>query len=190
MREEYQKIIANILGTKCILYNPALAKALSSVKAGLFLSQLLYWNGKGNDPEWTYKTIGEMTEETALSRFEQENAIAICERYGVLEKKNKGIPRRRHFKVNIEKIIKLLEHQLPEINKPYCWNSTNSLAINQQTNTYNTSNITNKELSSSRKRPYFRGDEMRWSRDKWWVLPKDGGSWLEFAGSEKDIDYK
>ena len=27
------------------------------------------------------------------------------------------------------------------------------------------------ERSSSKKKPYFRGDEMRYSKNKWWVLP-------------------
>lgn len=44
--------------------------------------------------------------------------------------------------------------------------------------------------SSSKLKPYFKGDEMRFSQNKWWVLPKDGSEWLEFAGAEKDIEYK
>ena len=31
---------------------------------------------------------------------------------------------------------------------------------------------------------------MRFSRNKWWVLPNDGGEWLEFAGLEKDIEWR
>lgn len=50
----------------------------------------------------------------------------------------------------------------------------------------------NKERSSFKKlKPFFRGDEMRKDRrGKWWVIPKDDGPWLEFAGSEKDIEFK
>jgi len=44
--------------------------------------------------------------------------------------------------------------------------------------------------SSSKLKPYFRGDEMRKAQGKWWVLPKDGGDWLEFAGKEKEIKWK
>ena len=47
------------------------------------------------------------------------------------------------------------------------------------------------KLSSSKKlKPYFRGKEMRKAQGKWWVLPKDGGQWLEFAGEEKNINWK
>jgi hypothetical protein len=35
------------------------------------------------------------------------------------------------------------------------------------------------------------GEEMRFSKGKWWVLPKDGSDWSEFAGSiKKDIIWK
>jgi len=44
--------------------------------------------------------------------------------------------------------------------------------------------------SSSFKKPYFLGEEMRKSKGKWWVLPQDGSPWLEFAGDLKDIKYK
>jgi hypothetical protein len=40
------------------------------------------------------------------------------------------------------------------------------------------------------KKPYFKGNEMRKAQGKWWIIPKEGGQWLEFAGSEKDIIYK
>jgi len=34
-------------------------------------------------------------------------------------------------------------------------------------------------------RPFYKEDEeMRWSQNKWWVIPKEGGEWLEFADPE------
>jgi len=40
-------------------------------------------------------------------------------------------------------------------------------------------------------KPFYRGEEMRFSKGKWWVIPNDGGEWLEFAGSLKnDIEWK
>ena len=46
-----------------------------------------------------------------------------------------------------------------------------------------------KKNSSSKMKPYFRGEEMRKTQNKWWVIPQDGGEWLEFAGQEADIDW-
>ena len=50
--------------------------------------------------------------------------------------------------------------------------------------------IRKKEFSSSfKKKPTYQGQDMRSSKGKWWVLPKDGGEWLEFALKEKDIEW-
>ena len=110
MRNEYQKIILEVLGTKPVLYNRDLAKKLGSVKAGIFLSQLLYWYEKGFDPDWIFKTINEVYQETALSRDEQDTAIRICKEKKVIEVKIKGVPPKSHFKINLEEIIKLLKY--------------------------------------------------------------------------------
>ena len=50
----------------------------------------------------------------------------------------------------------------------------------------------NKKNTSSFKKPkpYYRGEEMRWYQNKWWVVPKDGGPWLEFVDLEKKIEWK
>lgn len=38
------------------------------------------------------------------------------------------------------------------------------------------------------KKPYFRGNPMRNSFGKWYVV--ENGEWLEFAGQQKDIEFK
>ncbi len=111
-KKDYQKLILKILKTRPVAFNRDLAKALGSVTAGLLLSQLLYWHGKGNDPEWFYKTIEELKEETELSRAEQDTAIKRCKELGLIKVKIKGIPAKRHFTLNIEKIIEILESSL------------------------------------------------------------------------------
>jgi hypothetical protein len=116
-RNEYQKIIASVLGTRPIFFDRNLAKVLGSAKAGLFLSQLLFWWKKGRNPNWVYKTIKEIEDETALSRQEQDTAIKICKGFGALEVRLMGIPAKRHFRLNINKIVKLLEANLPKTSK-------------------------------------------------------------------------
>ena len=47
--------------------------------------------------------------------------------------------------------------------------------------------------SGEKKKAFYgpTGEEMRFSKGKWWVLPKEGGEWSEFAGSiTKDIIWK
>jgi hypothetical protein len=96
------------LNTRPIAFNPDLARVLGSAKAGLFLSQLLYWWNKGEDPNWIYKTVKEFQEETTLSKKEQLGAQKICIKKGVIEVRVKGIPAKRHFKIDIDKITELL----------------------------------------------------------------------------------
>ena len=46
-------------------------------------------------------------------------------------------------------------------------------------------------LKNNPKRFYkITNEEMRFSAGKWWVIPKDGGKWLEFAGEDKDTYFK
>ena len=51
----------------------------------------------------------------------------------------------------------------------------------------NTNNIYNKN-SSFKKKAYFRGNEMRFTQNKWFVI--ENGEWLEFAGRENQIEWK
>lgn len=106
---KYQRMVLDILGTRPIAFNPDLARALGSVTAGLFLCQILYWWRKGSNPEMFYKTVKEFEEETALSKSQQLNAQKICVGKGVLQVLYKGIPPKRHFKIDMQKILELLE---------------------------------------------------------------------------------
>ena len=50
-----------------------------------------------------------------------------------------------------------------------------------------------KDFSSLKSKAFYKptGEEMRFKDGKWFVLPKDKGQWLEFAGSiTKDIEWK
>jgi len=107
--KDFKEILLKILQDRPVAYHPDIAKALGSVKAGVFISQILYWTGKGENKEgWIYKTQNEMYKETALSRREQENARKIARKLGILEEKKRGIPQRLYFRINFEKLGELL----------------------------------------------------------------------------------
>ena len=53
----------------------------------------------------------------------------------------------------------------------------------------NEEETTNSSFKKKTKR-FYNGREMRFAQNKWWVMPGDGGSWLEFAGSLKDTVEK
>jgi hypothetical protein len=94
-----------------ILFNAALARLADSAVAGLFMSELLFWWGKGSYPGWIYKTIQEIQLDTVLTRSEQDRAIRIWKRIGVLVVELKGIPRRRFFKIDHQRLQRMaMEH--------------------------------------------------------------------------------
>jgi hypothetical protein len=46
-------------------------------------------------------------------------------------------------------------------------------------------------MASARKgKPFYWDQQMRHAQGKWWVLPKEGGRWKEFAGKESEIIWK
>ena len=147
-KNKNQKIIAQVLGTRLLSFNPDLARALCSIKASIFLNQLLFWWGKGHKQGVIYKTIKEMEKETYLSRAEQDEAIKICKKHELIEVILRGIPAKRHFKINLEKIIAFLQLSLPKTDKLDSHNLAKHDVGSKQTNTERTTKITNRE-------PYF-----------------------------------
>lgn len=95
--------------SRSILYIRHLSQLTDNINAGLLLSQLLYWHGKGIKKEWTFKTIQELRDETGLTKNQQAKAIDIWKKVGFLEVKLVGIPPKRHFKVNLDILLDFLE---------------------------------------------------------------------------------
>lgn len=94
----------NALG-RPVAYFPKLNHITGGVKETLFLCQLLYWEGKQRSKDgWIYKTVEEMTEETGLSRREQERARKVLREKGFIQEKLAQVPRRLHYKVMLDRI--------------------------------------------------------------------------------------
>ena len=102
-------LLLRAFGEKPIAFNPLLARISGKATSGLFLSQLLYWHGKGANKEWVYKTIEEFRRETYLSRSEQDRAIAFWKQIDVIEVQLRGLPRKRYFRIDEERLLQLLE---------------------------------------------------------------------------------
>jgi hypothetical protein len=107
-KRKYQREIYKLFGSGLVVYHPQIAIKLKSVKAAILLAQLLYWHTRGNDEVWIYKTVNEFREETGLSRAEQDTAIRILKKFGIVEVKRKKIPQTRHFKTNLDAVKNLL----------------------------------------------------------------------------------
>ena len=107
MTVTHQRELATFLGSRLVSYNVCLSKALGSINASIFLNQLLYWSGKSRNPNWIYKTVEEMREETGLTKAEQLTAQKLLDSLGIIEVKRKGIPRIRRFRINEKRLYEV-----------------------------------------------------------------------------------
>lgn len=94
-------------GQRPIAYNVNLARAAGDVKAGLFLSQLLYWTRVGVEVDarlgWIFKTREQWTLETGLSRAEQERCRSLLIAAGLIQESHfAGTPARLGFRIQPE----------------------------------------------------------------------------------------
>lgn len=108
-----------LLADRPIAYHPILARFCGGVAPALFLSQLLYWRDKARDPEgWVYKTMLEWTQETGLTRREQQTARVKLKSLGLLKEERAGMPARLFFQVDEACLCRLLETALQPTTAP------------------------------------------------------------------------
>lgn len=109
-----------------VAYRPALARALNSPLAALFLCQACHWQAIVGVGKWFYKlrdarrgedgkmlpplTASEQSWEweTGMGRSAQQTARKILRDLGLMEESEWGIPNRLHFRINIEKLGEFL----------------------------------------------------------------------------------
>ena len=100
------------VGRPVVCY-PKLIDVLGGIKETFFICQLLYWTGKQRDREgWIYKTQKQIKKEIGLTRYEQETVRKNLKKLGILEEKYRGIPRKLHFRVNINRLREIWEEYL------------------------------------------------------------------------------
>lgn len=138
-----QQQIRGLFTSRPILYMPGLA-ILFGVNEAILISQLLYWRGKGHRRDNSfYKTHDELYLETGLSRDKQDRAIKVFKKLGVLETKNKGVPQKRHFYIDVDKLV-LVIIELLETDKYKDLELSSGIATFQQSITEITQKITSK----------------------------------------------
>ena len=123
--------IIALLEDRPIAYHPLLAKVLGGVKQAVFVSQLLYWTGKGKRADgFIWKKQEEWTDETGLSANEQRTARKHLVKSGVLQEKLKGIPARLYYRIDTDALqARLTEYHNQEIHNVEILHSTTSTAI-------------------------------------------------------------
>ncbi|MGL5594778.1 hypothetical protein [Cetobacterium sp.] len=66
------------------------------------------------EKEWFYQTVETVEELTTITEYRQNRALKNLEKMGILERKLMGLPAKRHFRINVEKIIDILSNKLPK----------------------------------------------------------------------------
>lgn len=90
-----------------IAFHRGFVTLTGSVTAALMLSQAVYWQRRTHDPEgWWWKTMEDWTEETGLSRKEQESARRRLKTIGLLEEERRGVPARLYFRVDLRACLR------------------------------------------------------------------------------------
>ena len=93
---------------KPVAYRPSFARIARSVGAGVWLSQLCYWDGKESNGEgWIFKTVPEFEAETGMSEREQETARRRWNELGVVEISKRGLPAMPCYRIDWTRLMEL-----------------------------------------------------------------------------------
>lgn len=162
-----QEILQSTL-SRPVVFRAVLAQISGSVKAGLMLSQAIYWCERTKDPEgWFYKTREEWKEEIFLTRSEQERTRReLCAR-GFLQEERKGNPAQLFFRVDLDAVYSAIERlgEIQEAKNPPAKKAGKSppkKAENQPSNWQETLLLDggNRSLRKAENQPSIKGTEM------------------------------
>lgn len=138
-----------------IAFHRCYVTVTQSVTASLMLSQAMYWSlrTKPDSGGWFYKTMKEWSDETGLTRSEQDTARSKLVKLGLIIEKRAGIPAKLHFKVQQDRLFELLEACNQDCRNPANWNAGKQRSI-----TETTAETTEKSLISPSKQPSCLGN--------------------------------
>ena len=133
-------VLKLIASRNFITVNKDVAKAVGLIEAnvlGALCSELVYCESVGRTTEDGFFpfSIELLQEETTLGRKSQDTAIAHLVSAGLIEQENRGMPNKRHFRINEEAVEKLLLGQtsLYAENTQVCSQRTNKFVPKEQT---------------------------------------------------------
>lgn len=89
-----------------IAFHRSFVTLTGSVTAALMLSQAMYWQKRTKDPDgWWFKTREEWTEETGMTRYEQESARKRLRALGLLEEELRGVPAQLWYRLDEARLL-------------------------------------------------------------------------------------
>jgi hypothetical protein len=141
-----------------IAFHAVLARMVGSVPAGLMLSQAIYWTSvvEAHQPHrggWFYKSQPQWTDETCLSRCEQESARKHLRKWDFWHEDRRGQPCRLWFRVDLKKLAAAISQfeershsSVPNGRNPDCWETADKHARKPQTIPETTADTTTENL--------------------------------------------
>ena len=183
--------LIRLMNEKPIAFNKHYVFLGCGINGAVMLSQLVYWADKSKDPNgWIYKTSKEWTEETGLTRREQDTARKNLRELGFIDEHKHGVPCKTHYKVNQDalysSLLELAQKRQTDaqISQTECTKAPNLNGGKRQTNTESTSKITPKNTHIINSVKKFNPSEMQ--------LPinVDKQLWLDFIEMRKQIKKK
>ena len=107
-----------LISSSYFVLNKQIVKAIG-IESGFLLTTLIEASdGLANDDGWFYKTAPSLEEETGLSNHKQSKIIEELTKLGILEQENKGMPMKRYFRINFNKIEELVFKKNSKNSKP------------------------------------------------------------------------
>jgi hypothetical protein len=104
--EKEKEAFFNFFASQRVSYPADFINVFGSHQAAVFLSQLIYWHGKGSDKEgWIYKTQAELEAEIGLTRRQQDAVRKRFRNAHLIEEKFSGIPRRLYFRLKMDNLF-------------------------------------------------------------------------------------
>ncbi len=91
-----------------IAFHRCYVELCGNVTTALFLSQAVYWQGVVGEGRWYYKTSKQWHDEIGISKKVQERCRKSLRDLGVLREERRGMPRKVHFQVDLEKMVTVL----------------------------------------------------------------------------------
>lgn len=108
-------VLQLIASSSFLTVNMAIAKQVGNdaaiLLAELASSQVYFENNEMLTDGMFFETVELIEDRTNLTKYQQSKAVKVLEETGILKTKLKGIPAKRYFAVDGEKILELVDHK-------------------------------------------------------------------------------
>jgi hypothetical protein len=106
-------LLFNTISTDAfIMINKKIARSIGIIPAliiGELIYEFKYWSSRGECKDgWFFSTIENIERETGIKEKQQLSAIKQLIDINLIEKKLMGLPAKRYFRINAQKIIELI----------------------------------------------------------------------------------